>query len=289
MGVPLDLFDEKYVTPLPPTVFAQATPPPVTKADATQKALASLAKDIVLPRFSGRNVNAEAWLSVFERECTRLAIPTTRQWEALRLMLEEDARKWYDTTVLTNPSTAWEIWKDSFLLNFTQTGLAAARSAFAYRYYSGDLNAYCQSKLLMLSSFDPKMSELSKMAHLALGLPPHMQDRIDIAEYGSVSNLVKKINSFTAEKPRPPNSSANSRSQQFSTAKSSNAFVSIQRSPCAFCKKRYGRDWFNHSETNCNNKKREAEARGSAQPAKAINSISLQDLKSEISKIQKNE
>lgn len=62
---------------------------PVVQVVEKKKNLTSLVKDMVLEKFSGKNQNAGTWLTLFERECTRMEIESHKYSEVLRLFLED--------------------------------------------------------------------------------------------------------------------------------------------------------------------------------------------------------
>jgi hypothetical protein len=262
-----------------------------------ERSLSSIVKDAVITKFSGKSnlSNANAWIDSFEAECTRLQIDRSRFWEVLRLFLEESAEKWYATTRLTSSSTGWEFWRESFIENFGQRGLAFARTVFTYHYISGSLSDYVQQKLHLLASFNPKMHDLDKMTHLALGLPNTLQERINVTEVNTLGKMISVINTFDrANATRSISSSPNvySSSSPFATT----AFSSLRaKTPCSYCKKK-GFERF-HPLKDCLTKFRDDQrkfnnsycGRQENNVNKAVNSLELNDLQREINEIQKNE
>lgn len=300
MSTALNIFEESDMIQ-PPTPRARQTvlaEPSSAAPVPAPRSLSSVTKDAVISKYSIKcHLNAEAWLDQFETECTRLEIPQHRFWEVMRLFLEDGAGKWYVRTRQDSNSTAWEFWKSSFLENFGSKGIAAARSAFAFRYINGSLNDYCQSKLSLLSSFNPKMHELDRIAHVTLGLPAAYQDRINFTECTTLGKLLSTINSFDK-----PVSRFISNTPAASNSSPSNAFSSIrQRTLCPYCKKKgFER---NHPEKDCLEKFRDNvrknnsrsfnsnnnNVKASPSPSPSINSLDLQDLQQEVDNIQKNE
>ncbi len=195
-----------------------------------------------------KSVKASAWLNLFESECTRLEVPMDRFWETLRLFLEKSAEDWYNTTRLITTSTSWDYWKDSFLQNFGQKGWSDARSAVTYRFISGTLAEYAQTKVNLLISFNPKMDDLTLISLVVLGLPFHLQDRLDKVEITSIGKLISKINSF--DRPIPRTISNNLSYSAISP------FASLQRTPCPYCKSK-GYERF-HAEKDCLTKARDS-------------------------------
>ena len=275
-----EMLDEEHVN-------TRTTVSPVAQK-VEEKSLKSIMKDAVIPKYgsASHNVNIEAWLNLFESECKRLKLPETEYSLALRLFLENSAEKWYESTRLTTVSTSWDFWRNSFVENFGQTGWSAARSAFAFRYISGSLSEYAQTKMNMLVSFNPKMDSLTLIAQIVCGLPLTLQERIDITEIGSVGKLMSKINSFN---PLPPRNFASP--SKPSTTASTTAFASLKRTLCGYCKKK-GFDRY-HAEEKCFTKIRENKFTPNinvkTNESKAINNIENDDLTTQIMQELKNE
>ena len=253
---------------------AQATAAPAPRA------LSSIVKDAVISKFNpSERTNAAAWIDIFERECSRLGIDRGRFWEVIRLFVQDGAEKWYTTLRLSSDSTSWEFWKASFMENFGGKGLGAARLAFSFKYIGGSLSDYCQSKLSLLASFNPKMHEDTKIAMVALGLPQHLQDRINLDQCSTLGALLSVINSF--DQPR----SSKFGPEKSSPDKLSSDKPSSGRQQCGYCKKR-GQERF-HPEKDCYSKKRDLE-RKARNSDKAVNSLELEELQQEIDEITKN-
>lgn len=294
LGKMLDVLDNASVSSETSSVlsFSESDEPVrnfILNSVPAKKPLSSIIKEAVVPKFGSKTVssNADAWLDVFESECRRLGIEQEHYWEVIRLFLEDSAEKWYTTTRLSSLSTSWDFWRNSFVENFGRVGLATARSAFTYYYVGGSLSDYVQNKLNRLVSFNPKMHELDKMAHLALGLPSELQERINFADVTTLSKLLAIINSFDrVHVVRTGRSDANNSYSQ------SNAFSSLRPKlpPCAYCKKNKGREFF-HSEKDCYSKVKDSQRRSSGQynVKKAVNNLNLEDLRSEVDEHQKNE
>ena len=119
--------------------------------------------------------------------------------------------------------------------NFAQQGIASARYAFLYRFIGGSLSDYIQTKLNLFVSFNPKMHELDKIAHLILGLPAHLQERVSLADNPSLGKLISSICALDHPIARaiisPPSTSMGS--------SPSSAFSSLRpKTPCLYCKKK---------------------------------------------------
>lgn len=298
MGTMLNLFHPAdLLQPLKSTTRSELPAPAAfVAATPAQRSLSSIVKDAILTKFNTKSLtNAEAWINIFEKECTRLGITNDKFWEVFRLFLEDTAETWYNTTRLSSGSTSWTFWRESFLEVFGVQGLSSARTAFTYRYLGGSLSDYAQNKLSLLTSFNLAMHELDKIVHVTFGLLQNLHDRINLKEITTVGKLLMLINTF--DKPIVPHSISGSSNASFSSPSSStpppNAFSSLRsRTPCAYCKKSRGRDLY-HAEKDCLNKTRDAQRKPSApkldNPPKAIHSFELDNMQREILDLSKNE
>jgi hypothetical protein len=218
----------------------------ISQATPQKKPLSTLLKDVVIQKFGTRPTNALSWIEIFESECVRLEVPENRYWEAIRLFLEGSALDWYDSRRITFKNASWERWRMSFLDSFAQKGWNEARSAMSYRYMTGSLGEYALKKENLLINFHSKIDEVMKIALIVLGLPFTIQEKIDPSEISSVSELLRKLNSF--ERPR-----SISNSDKLPLLSMPSAFSSLKpRTPCPYCSKK-GFQRF-HSESNCRTK-----------------------------------
>lgn len=253
------VFDGLMLQPAPPyapRTFATstATAPTPTPTEES-KSLSSLLKDAVIERFGKKPINAAAWIDRFETECTRLKVPDTRRWEAIRLFLDDTASEWYQTALSDIKGSTWEIWRNSFLDSFSQKGWASAREAFKYRFYSGSYADYAIRKLNLLIAFNPKMDELTRIAHIVIGLPYSVQERLDRSEIETTSKLFSKLNSYEHQTRFAHNTKDSpSRFSITSPRKSADSAASRNFAPCAYCVSK-GYSGASHSESECRTKK----------------------------------
>lgn len=271
---------------LPPTASVQVS----ANVDPKPKSVSSLVKDAVLSKFNAKNhSNPEVWLDLFESECVRLGLQRTQFWEVIRLFLEDSAEKWYHTIRQTSKSTSWDFWRESFLENFSQNSLSVARHAYSYRFNSGSLSDYFQTKHNLLVSLNPQMHEKDKILHIVLGLPNYLQNRIDLHEVSNVGRLSSVLNSFSVTPSR--SSSSFSQNRNSSNSNSSSVFSSLRpRTPCPYCRSK-GFERF-HFEKDCFTKFRDNRSKNTKSTnnaPKAINSFDVSELENEISELQKNE
>lgn len=260
------------------------------------KALSSIIKEAVIPKFGGKSsfYNAASWIDLFEKECKRLLIEDDRFWEVLRLFLEESAEKWYNTRRLTTNSQIWSSWRDSFIDNFGVTTISSVRNAYYFKYVNGSVSDYAQTKLNLLTSLNPMMQELDKIHQVALGLPRHMQDKLNLADVSTLGKLLSVISNFTPARSSPSMHSSSPNDKSYPSSK----FVPspVSSLPCGFCLKK-GFERF-HYEKDCFTKARTQRFQGnnsapqkqqSSSTGRNINSMSLDELRQEIQKFEKNE
>ncbi len=233
-GTVMDELDNDSSQPmLPSSASTNVADPQVA---SSPRSLSSIVKDAVIPKFGGSKLtasNASAWLEIFESECRRLNIEEARFWGTIRLFLQDAAEKCYDTTRLSNLSTLWSFWKENFLKNFGQHGIASARYVFLYRFINVSLSDYIWTKLNLLVSFNPKMHELDKTAHLILGLSNHLQERVSLVDNPSLGKLISSICVLDRPVTRATTPTL------FTFNSSSLAFSSLRpKTPCPYCKKK---------------------------------------------------
>ena len=240
--------------PYTPQVIAASKVTVLTPTEDS-KPLSTLLKDAVIKRFGSKPINAAAWIDRFEAECTRLKIPDTRRWEGIRLFLDNTATDWYQTALTDLKGSSWETWRNSFLDAFSQKGWASAREAFKFRFYSGSYADYAIRKLNLLVAFNPKMDELTRIAHIVTGLPFSIQEKLDRSEIETVSKLLSKLNSFERQtRFAPPPKDSFTRSTPASSQRAHEPASPRKFTPCAYCVKK-GYSGATHIEFECRTKK----------------------------------
>lgn len=281
-GDPLDFYVPP--PPTPPASTSTELSNLIAPATPEKRSLTSALKDAVIAKFNPKSSNATSWLDIFERECARVGIQEERFWEALRLYLDGAAENWYSSLRNTSTNTSWSFWSSSFLKNFSKKGWHVAASAFAYRYIAGSYVDYVHAKINLLTSYNPKMHVLDIMAHLVIGLPQSIQDRIHPSEVDDLDDLVAIISSF--EKP--------SRKPTMSRLPPSTDDTSLRTRPlCSYCKSK-GFERF-HREQDCftkfkdNRDKTNARASSSNSRPPAMHSFDVSSLNEVIANVQKND
>lgn len=250
--------------------------------------LKNLTKDMVIEKFTGKMQNAESWMSLFERECTRMDIPEHRHPEALRLFIDGPAVDWYAVALrLIGLGEPWTKWRRDFVESFGPKGWGEVASAYFYKYLRGSLSEYALRKIRLLLEVDPQMPVYTRINLVIIGLPPTIRDRIDRTSVETQNDLLSELNSLEcyAEKLEPKNSSKSSPSDKSS------------RRQCSFCDKagfplRFHNSsscWYNPD--NPDNKLSSLPSKKDRPPpknVKLINNVKLQEMLNEALPDQKN-
>lgn len=214
-----------------------------------RKPIHSIAKDMVITKFTGRNQNAESWLQIFERECNRLELQKCRYPECLRLFLDGPGEEWFTLNQKDmSLNDSWEGWKMALIEAFGDRGWTDIDYAFSFKYINGPLNEYVLKKLNLLLEAEPTISIKSRIFLVALGLPPFIRNRLHHKKINTQNDLISEINLLESlVKPK---------SSKFQNSIEKNKTVNTSKNykPCTICEKlgflnRY------HPENTCWNKK----------------------------------
>lgn len=210
------------------------------------KALTTITKDIIIEKFNGRTPNPKNWIVMFERECARVEVPTTRYHEALRLFLDGTAMDWFAAYRLTISSNVWAEWKTSFLETFTNKGWSDVTFAYGYHYIAGSVSEYALKKLSLIVDVDPTTSDSIKVNLIVTGLPGWARNKLDRNEVNSVGKLLQKLNQIESLPKRNDNNN-----KSINSSPRSSSFRATE--PCGYClKKGFNRK---HFESECRVKK----------------------------------
>lgn len=244
----LEEYDSEYDT-APQSSFTAAKSSNNTPAAVTQKkSLHSLAKDMVLEKFTGKNQNIVSWLNIFESECKRLEIGIGKYSEILRLFLEESGIDWYSLSLkVMSLNDPWDTWKKSMIEAFGDRGWSDISYAFSYRYLTGTLNEYTLKKLNLLLDVEPTMSVKTRICLVALGLPPFIRDRLHQKNIETQNALISEINQLESLIKPKSNKSVNPGNP--SVPKNINPRKNTYK-PCSICEK-MGYPGRYHLEATC--------------------------------------
>lgn len=203
-----------------------------------------IAKEFTIEKFSGKNSNAEQWITSFEKECERFNIlEDEKKIEILKSFMDKGATDWYGCTLLKLTIEAkWEEWKKTFCDTFTSRGWSQIRYALSFKYQAGSLLEYAMKKEKLLLEVRKSIDNATLIDLIATGLPNFVADRVDreklkktedlYNEVGKLEHLVCKKNNFEAKK------------------KCYNSKEKTEKMPCEICKNK-GKGSRFHPETEC--------------------------------------
>jgi hypothetical protein len=234
-------FNGEYLNEIQP--FSTATQPRLPDIpNPSPRSLASLVKDMVLDKFTGRNQNAQSWITIFSRECVGMKIENAQKIDALRLFLEGVPTEWYATTKKLILTENWDEWENSFLDSFSEKGWSAAVHAYTFRYIGGSLAEYAIKKHNVLVEADPDLTELSRVTHIVVGLPPNIREKLSRNEtttYGKLMIELNQLESSVSRKNAKPNFGQTGKTEG-----------TEKRKPCSICDKLNKPGRF-HPEKDC--------------------------------------
>jgi len=212
---------------------AAVVPPVVSpSADSARSTPRSLAKDIVLEKFVGKNQNPEPWLKQFESECLRLGVPQNRYTETFRLFLESNsALDWFAIQLDSLGLDAqWSVWRAQFVEDFSPKGWSGIISAYSYRYIGGSLIDFALKKFRLLIDADSELTESSRINLVVLGLPENVRNKLDKRNVISQSDFISELQSLEYLVTQSSKSRNNRILSQTDSVKG--------KISCSFCKKR---------------------------------------------------
>lgn len=150
---------------------------------------------MILEKFSGKNQNVGTWLTLFEREYTRMEIESHKYSEVLRLFLEDSAAEWFSLSIklisLTDP---WETWKLSFLDTFGDRAWSQVVYAYNYRYVGGMLKEYVIKKLNLLLNIEPTMSIKTRIDLVGMDPSAFVRKKVHRRDIDTQNKLISEIN-----------------------------------------------------------------------------------------------
>lgn len=206
--------------------------------------LAQIHTLFVLEKFRGKE-NAREWIEIFEKECSRQRIYADQtKIQILRLFMEENSTEWYTSTLckLTLQGT-WKDWRDSFLQTYGDKSWRTVHYAYTFRYINGPLIDYALKKERLLLETESTMTAVSRINHIVVGLPFHIQDRLDKEEITTTERLMNQLRRYTQAYPKTNKAEMKSIAtistayKSFESNKSSGnkSLKSSDRKPCSIC------------------------------------------------------
>lgn len=116
----------------------------------------------------------------------------------MRLFLEQNASEWYSSTLCKLTLLGkWEDWRDSFLQTYGDKSWRSVHYAYTFKFINGSLLDYALKKERLLLETEPHMSNISRINHIVVGLPLHIQDRINKEEINTTEQLMNQLRRYT--------------------------------------------------------------------------------------------
>lgn len=217
--------------------------------------LRNIEKKFSIEKFKGKQ-KPEDWIETFETECVRYEVQEdVLKVKCLRLFLQERALDWYDALAMKNTKDDWRAWETSFKKVFAAKGWSQVRYAYSFRFMTGSLIEYALRKEKLVLEVESRMTEISRINLIVMGLPIYIQDKLDREAKKSTDELINKLGQYeTNDKPKSVNKKYDgdikTGEQRGSRSNSEKQFV---KRPCSICESLGYRNRF-HPLDKCRNR-----------------------------------
>lgn len=160
-----------------------------------KQSIKMLADRFVIDKFDGKNINANHWMEIFEKECTRFDIVKDEEKiEIFRLFLEKSCTDWYSSMMIKlSLQSEWSEWKLNFLQTYANKGWNTSKYALYYKYQSGSLLDYAIKKENLLLEMRKTIDQGTLIDIIAAGLPDFIIDRINKEEIVQTKDLFSEL------------------------------------------------------------------------------------------------
>lgn len=157
--------------------------------------LGKIAKDFMIEKFTGRNLNAYQWIKGFNKECERFQInEDKKKIEILRNFLEYSSVDWYNCMLMKlTVESEWNKWEKNFCDTFANKGWSPIRYALAFKYQAGSLLEYALKKEKLLLEVRKLIDTGTLIDLIAFGLPNYVADKIDRETLQGTEDLYNEI------------------------------------------------------------------------------------------------
>lgn len=213
--------------------------------DSEIQNLGKLAKDFMIEKFTGKNINAQQWIMDFEKECERFKIiDNNSKIEILQFFLEKTSKDWYSSMLLKfTVESEWETWKENFCQTFINKGWSPIRYALLFRYQSGSLLEYALKKEKLLLEVNKSIDKKTLIDLIATGLPNFICDKINRENITETEKLYNEIGNLEHHIYKNKEAS-------IKIKKDSNIKEKIKKVPCKICKEKNKGERY-HLESTC--------------------------------------
>lgn len=192
-----------------------------------QQSLKHIAEKFIIEKFTSKNSNANQWIDLFERECSRFDVTTEEQKiEMLRLFMDKSCADWYSSMIIKlTINSEWSTWRDKFCETFANKGWNPVTYALLFKYKDGSLLDYAMRKEKLLLDMRRTIDTGTLIDLIASGLPEFILNKIDreilkdpvdlFNEVSKYEHLMNKKTFFTKN----------------------NSFKNGSKKPCKICEK----------------------------------------------------
>ncbi|CAN7999152.1 unnamed protein product, partial [Ixodes pacificus] len=154
------------------------------------------------PVFQGNpEDDVSEWLLFYERAGDFNGWDGTRREQYLCVALDENARKWYSTTLRgTNAPTTWETWKAALKETFGNRSMrewAHLRLSQRFQLPSELPEQYFYDVLQLCARVNEAMTEEEKLRQLTRGLRPEMLERVVLANPQTTADFLGTLQRLT--------------------------------------------------------------------------------------------
>ena len=152
--------------------------------------------DFAIKQFDGTQ-KATDWILEYETECEKYEIQNDeKRIKNLKKYLGKTASEWYQTNLPKDEEYNWENWKAAFLKAFSNKGWSAVRYAYNFKYISGSITEYAIKKEQLILEVRRKTSKETRINLIVIGLPIHIQDKIDKEAVQSTNDLMGLLGQY---------------------------------------------------------------------------------------------
>lgn len=157
--------------------------------------LGKIAKDFMIEKFNGRNMNAHQWIKDFNKECERFQIDEDKKKiEIMKHFLEYATADWYSCMLMKlTVESEWHTWERMFCKTFANKGWSPIRYALAFKYQTGSLLDYALKKEKLLFEVRKSIDSGTLIDLIAFGLPNYVADKIDRGALQGTEDLYNEI------------------------------------------------------------------------------------------------
>lgn len=215
-------------------------------------------------KFSGKQ-NASEWLKNFLTECSRHKVDDDeKKIKCLKLFLEEGALEWYKSNAIKLEDEPWKVWSESFLKVFADKGWLKVRQAYSYKYLAGSVIDYALKKERMILEIESHATDTSRINQIVVGLPFHIQDKLDREEIQTTDDLMNKLRQYEYIPKKSSGRSVtrvNTTEDEFTNVASRTKYNPgkvFEKKPCAICESKGYPGRF-HPLERCRNRNKQDE------------------------------